>query len=249
MASHDFGIPAIQRAFELAAVAATLEPAGESRGGGQEVRQWDNQKNKEMWKIRRVMTQIIPDHLKHDVIERILKRKREAWLERMDLTLTDFKKIPKFDELFFSQWTDEGFEGRLRFKFGVLRGGGGAGITTWALSQWGFGRTYHADCLGQKEPPLDGFNYPDEHDALVLSSAGPELIENCKVFLQSGKDRVRLHHSKCQKHTKAYDVFRLPIIICTNECFCDNDQSELARWARQCSVFHELADGERLYES
>ena len=82
---------------------------------------------------------------KHDEINRILKRKWETLMERMDLTLTGFKKIPKFDEFFFSQWTDEGFEERIRFNCGVLRGGGGSGKTSWALSQWGSRRTYHSD--------------------------------------------------------------------------------------------------------
>ena len=53
-------------ASELAAVAATFEPAGESRGGGQVARQREVEVNKQMCQIRRVMMENFNNQEKHD---------------------------------------------------------------------------------------------------------------------------------------------------------------------------------------
>ena len=82
---------------------------------------------------------------------------------------------------------------------------------------------------------------------LLLDEAGPELVQYCKLLLQSSPSPVTLYQSSCQQHAQTFHVYRLPIVICTNEWFQKDDTSPLAQWARKCSIVYKLGPKEKLY--
>ena len=71
------------------------------------------------------------------------------------------------------------------------------------------------DCQDASEPNLSQLDIL-WHRCIVLDEADWLLVLNCKVLLQSGVEGSILYQSKCQQHSRWYNLYMMPIIISTN---------------------------------
>ena len=141
------------------------------------------------------------------------------------------------------------FEAASRFKFLVLEGESRWGKTRFACSLFGVEHTYVCNCQGVKQPFLARFDMR-QHKALVMDEPSAELVANCKAFLQAGVDGCELYQSPTQRFTRWFCVYKMPMIICTNDWVNEETTSidaSLQKWIKENSVHVHVTD--HLYET
>ncbi len=158
--------------------------------------------------------------------------------------LMPFLTIPEVEE-WRRQYADPAFEHITRFKFLVLEGESRWGKTRFACALFGILLTYVCQCQGVKQPHLSRYDRR-RHKAIVLDEPSAELVENCKAFLQAGVDGCELYQSPTQRFTRWFCVYKVPIIICTNQWFTPDMDPSLVRWIKENSVHYYVND--YLYE-
>ena len=110
--------------------------------------------------------------------------------------------------------------------------------------RWSYGSTHVCNCQGVKQPFLARYDLR-KHKALVLDEPSAELVENCKAFLQAGVDGCELYQSPTQRFTRWFCVYKVPMIICTNEWITEETTSvnaSLQQWIQENSVHIRVTD-------
>ena len=164
----------------------------------------------------------------------------------MEGVLLPFKKIPEV-HAWKEQYTAPEYATNSRFKFLLLEGNPSYGKRRFACSLFGRENTYVCNCQGLQQLCLAGFDNK-VHKAIVLDEPSAELVENCKAFLQAGVDGCELYQSPTQSFTRWFCVWKVPIIICTNDWIGEDSSidSSLAQWIGENSVHYSVKD--YLYE-
>ena len=78
-----------------------------------------------------------------------------------------------------------------------------------------------------------------QHKALVMDEPSAELVDNCKAMLQAGVDGCELYQSPTQRFTRWLCVYKMPMIICTNDWVDEETSSidaSLQKWIQENSV-------------
>jgi len=97
----------------------------------------------------------------------------------------------------------------------VLEGRSGTGKTEFAKSLYGFRNTLEVNCASGGEVNLKELDL-EKHKAVLLDEATPEMVLQQRKLFQCPAAWISLGNSTTNCH--AYDVclYRIPIIICSN---------------------------------
>ena len=77
-----------------------------------------------------------------------------------------------------------------------------------------------------------------QHKALVMDEPSADLVENSKAILQAGVDGCELYQSATQRITWWFCVYKVPMIICTNDWVADGTSpidASLEKWIQDDS--------------
>ena len=82
---------------------------------------------------------------------------------------------------------------------------------------------------------MHGFD-PRLHCCVVLDEPSRELVDACKVFLQTSVDGTEMYQSPTQRFTRWIWLYHTAIVVCTNEWVKSVEQDASARWIRENQV-------------
>ena len=125
-----------------------------------------------------------------------------------------------------------------RYKMLVLVGGSRLGKTEWAKSFFGGGRTLVADCQHADHPCMRSLGRA-RHRAIVLDDVGSAdfVVANKKV-LQAHVDWATLGKSPTQTLTYSVWLWRVPMVITTNNWNAASMAAHDTDWLRENCVVH-----------
>ena len=129
----------------------------------------------------------------------------------------------------------------------VLEGDSRFGKTRFACDLFGQKNTYVCNCQGVQQTYLARYD-TRVHKAIVLDEPSADLVNNCKALLQAGVDGCELYQSPTQRFTRWFCVYKVPIIICTNDWIGESSSIDesLGKWLGENSVHYDVKD--YLYE-
>ena len=126
-----------------------------------------------------------------------------------------------------------------RYRMLVLHGLSRTGKSRLARSLFGEDRTLVVDVQHAEHPDLRGFQR-NKHKAVLLDEvATPSVIVNNKKVLQAHVDGAILGQSPTQTYTYEVFLWRVPIILTTNNWRLDKLTDEDSEWVNaNCIVVH-----------
>ena len=128
-----------------------------------------------------------------------------------DLVFKAWKTYPKFEE-----WMQEQEKVKLRQDVCVFVGPTKTGKTEFAMAKCGK-NTLVVNCHNVVEPDLRKFAGAHKHPNLILDEGGPKLLSLHRDLLQASKRDITLGHSNTNRWTYTVNLFRVRIIITSNE--------------------------------
>ena len=130
-----------------------------------------------------------------------------------DIVFKEWKVYPEFDA-----WEVEQEKVKLRQDVCVFVGPTKTGKTEFAMAKCGKD-TLVVNCHNVTEPDLRKFAGAHKHKSLILDEGGPKLLSLHRDLLQASKRDITLGHSNTNRWTYTVNLFRVRIIITSNEWY------------------------------
>ena len=119
-----------------------------------------------------------------------------------------------------------------RYKVLVYDGPSKTGKSERARHWFGSNRTLVVQCQGVDQPCLLDWN-PSEHVAILYEEANWSLMWQNRMLMQSGPLPVRLGQSPTNQASYSLHVFRIPMMLVTNDFWKGCDDDEARDWITQ----------------
>ena len=125
-----------------------------------------------------------------------------------------FREWKQYDE--WDKWMEEQAKPKLRQDVFVIVGPTKTGKTEFAMAKCGKD-TLVINCHKVNEPNFKKFAGAHKHRSVILDEGGPELLSLHRDLLQASKRDITLGHSSTNKFTYTVNLYRVKIIITSNE--------------------------------
>ena len=137
--------------------------------------------------------------------------------EEMSENLGRFLGHPLIDEFMIQFQDSPVVEKCWRFRPLLLRGPTRSGKSRKGASLWGENRTLVVNCQGMS-PALPSIKLFDSstHEAILWDEISEQQVLHNKLVFQSGTDDVVLGQSACNAWAYSKNLFRVPMILCSN---------------------------------
>ena len=127
-----------------------------------------------------------------------------------------FKRWKTYER--WEQWMAEQRKVKHRQDVCVIVGPTKTGKTEFAMAQCGKD-TLVVNCHNVVEPDLRKFAGAHIHKSLILDEGGPKMLEKHRDLLQASKRDITLGHSGTNRFTYTVNLYRVKIIITSNEWY------------------------------
>ena len=175
------------------------------------------------------MRHFIDDKARADAVKKLLELEPDIV----------FRAWKKYDE--WNEWVEQQKLVKMRQDVAVLVGPTKTGKTEFAMAQLG-SKTLVVNCHNVSEPNLRRFAGHHVHNNLILDEGGPKMLSLHRDLLQASKRDITLGHSSTNCYTYTVNLFRVRIVITSNEWYdeleklSDKDQA----WIRGNTVMIEI---------
>lgn len=137
----------------------------------------------------------------------------------------------------FSTAPDVDFSGRLRrFKFLIYDGPSRSGKTEMGREWFGASRTLIVDTQSCETPNLRAM-LTGKYKAILMEDGNWELCHRNRALVLSSTMPVQSNPFPCNHLSLSLNLFRVPIIICSNNFWSGCTNEEIREWIEQNSCY------------